>query len=255
VLSFRPARSAQFSPGADNRSSASRARSRARLHASGLLLDGHGVQDLPPCPDHGLQGSTAQLGNHDRGGEHGNHGQPRVDWISCSPPRAEPREPGKATSGRSASGVAMRLKDADARRLAAAADHAVLATVDPQGRPHAVPACFVIDGDVVAIPIDEVKPKASFELQRARNLERDPRAALLCEHWDARDWSRLWWVRLDLVRSREAGNLEAHLAAALRARYPQYATTTFAAVLTFRIERIIGWAARAPMVRPSAPPV
>ena len=30
------------------------------------------------------------------------------------------------------------------------------------------------------------------------NLAADPRASLLVEHWDAGDWSRLWWVRADL---------------------------------------------------------
>ena len=46
--------------------------------------------------------------------------------------------------------------------------------------------------------IDKVKPKKSSRLQREDNLEADPRGALLVEHWDADDWSRLWWVRADL---------------------------------------------------------
>src|SRR6478736_2798980 len=44
-----------------------------------------------------------------------------------------------------------------------------------------VPACYAIDGDRLAIPIDAVKPKGSTALGRVRNLERDPRAALLVE--------------------------------------------------------------------------
>ena len=106
-----------------------------------------------------------------------------------------------------------------------------------------VPTCFAIDEDVVAIPIDEVKPKASTSLQRARNLELDPRATLLVDHWDAADWSRLWWVRLRLERSTEDPAATARLEMLLRDRYPQYRTAPFAAVLTFRIAGIRGWAA------------
>ena len=40
----------------------------------------------------------------------------------------------------------------------------------------------------VGVPIDQVKPKSSSRLQRERNLEADPRAALLVEHWNRDDW-------------------------------------------------------------------
>ncbi len=62
-----------------------------------------------------------------------------------------------------------------------------------------VPVCFVVDGDLIAIPIDTIKPKRSTRLGRLRNLEADPRATLLVEHWDFDDWSTLWWVRASLV--------------------------------------------------------
>jgi len=140
----------------------------------------------------------------------------------------------------------MRLEPAEARRLAAAADHAVLATIGPDGRPDLVPACLAIDDDVVGIPIDRVKPKASSSLQRERNVERDPRASLLLERWDAADWSRLWWVRLELERSSQDAAVVARLEALLRRRYPQYATEPFVSILTFRILRVSGWAATPP---------
>src|SRR5256885_5647014 len=57
----------------------------------------------------------------------------------------------------------------------------------------ALPIC--LEDGYVGVPIDRVKPKASLRLQRERNLEADPRATLLVEHWDRSDWSRLWWVR------------------------------------------------------------
>jgi len=137
----------------------------------------------------------------------------------------------------------MELTTADALQRATEADHGILATVHPSRGVDAVPACFVIDGDVVAIPVDRVKPKRSTELQRIRNLEADPRATLLCEHWDAADWSRLWWVRLALVRSTETAAVVTGLETQLTRRYPQYASTTFARILTFRIVEIAGWSA------------
>jgi PPOX class probable F420-dependent enzyme len=137
----------------------------------------------------------------------------------------------------------MRLDTAEARRRATDADHGILATLHPERGVDAVPACFVLDGEVVAIAIDEVKPKASPDLQRVRNLQRDPRAALLVEGWDAADWSRLWWVRLSLRRSDEQPPVGARCEALLRAKYPQYATAGLSAVVTFRVTAIRGWAA------------
>ncbi len=139
----------------------------------------------------------------------------------------------------------MHLDRDEAMRRAMAADHGVLATLhEPRGA-DLVPACFAIDGDRLAIPIDSVKPKGSTALGRIRNLERDPRATLLVEHWDAADWSRLWWVRILLIRTEEPTDRVATLEAALRARYPQYASAPFVDILTFRIDSIGGWEARA----------
>jgi hypothetical protein len=138
----------------------------------------------------------------------------------------------------------MKLSADEARLRATAADHGVLATLHPRRGVDAVPAAFVIDGDVLAIPIDRVKPKASTDLQRTRNLHADPRASLLCEHWDPVDWSRLWWVRFSLHRSDEPPEVVAGLVAGLRRRYPHYESAPFAGILTFRIVEISGWSAR-----------
>ena len=139
----------------------------------------------------------------------------------------------------------MHLTRDEALRRATAADHGVLATLHQSRGADLVPACFAIEGDRVAIPVDSVKPKGSTALGRIRNLERDPRATLLVEHWDAADWSRLWWVRLLLVRTAEPPDLVAALEDALRRRYRQYATAPFVEILTFRIDQIAGWAASA----------
>jgi hypothetical protein len=137
----------------------------------------------------------------------------------------------------------MKLSVDEALRRAAVTDHGVLATLHPTRGVDTVPAAFVIDGDLVAIPIDRVKPKASPELQRTRNLDADARASLLCEHWDAADWSRLWWVRISLRRSDEPAARIGGLEAGLRRRYPQYEAEPFVAILTFRIVEISGWSA------------
>jgi PPOX class probable F420-dependent enzyme len=135
----------------------------------------------------------------------------------------------------------MRLDEDDARARLAAHDHGVLCTVHAERGVDAVPVVFAVDGDFVGVPIDRVKPKASLRLQRERNLEADPRATLLVDHWD-RDWSRLWWVRAEL-RFEDAAGHEAALAARLAERYAQYRDQPFARVLVLRIVGVTGWAA------------
>ena len=137
----------------------------------------------------------------------------------------------------------MHLDRAEALRRATESDHGVLATLHPPRGADLVPACFAIEDGWVAIPIDSVKPKGSTALGRIRNLERDPHATLLVEHWDPDDWSRLWWVRLLLLREEAPAELRDRLEAGLRRRYAQYATATFVELLTFRIDHIGGWSA------------
>jgi PPOX class probable F420-dependent enzyme len=131
----------------------------------------------------------------------------------------------------------------EAARRAAAADHGVLATLNRTGVADLVPVCFAIVGEALAVPVDSVKPKRSTALGRIRNLERDPRATLLIEHWDPVDWSRLWWVRLTLLRRDVPERVAAALEQELRDRYPQYAGEAFVALLTFGIESAGGWSA------------
>lgn len=137
----------------------------------------------------------------------------------------------------------MHVERAEALRRAAAADHGTLATLNRTGEANLVPACFAIVGEWLVIPIDTVKPKSSTALGRIRNLERDPRATLLVEQWDAGDWARLWWVRLSLRCGAAPAATLTTLIEALRERYPQYQEAPFTDVLAFRIERIAGWSA------------
>src|SRR3954470_8360642 len=140
----------------------------------------------------------------------------------------------------------MRLPATEARARLAAHDHGVLCTVHAERGVDAVPVVYVVDDDgYVGVPVDRVKPKASSRLQRARNLETDPRGTLLVNHWDRHDWSQLWWVRAELRWQRDAGGRAAALADQLAARYPQYRDQPFARVLLLRIIDVTGWAGAA----------
>jgi hypothetical protein len=122
-----------------------------------------------------------------------------------------------------------------------AADHGVLCTTNAAGSIDAVPTCLAVVGERIATPIDTVKPKATTDLARRANLDRDANGTLLCEHWDAGDWTRLWWVRARLVRVPEDEVVEYE--AALRAKYPQYGAVEFAAILVFDVADVVGWSA------------
>ena len=70
-----------------------------------------------------------------------------------------------------------------------------LATMGPDG-PHAVPIVFARAGGCIWSPVDG-KPKRGGELARVAHLRADPRATLLIDRWDP-DWTRLWWLRVDV---------------------------------------------------------
>jgi PPOX class probable F420-dependent enzyme len=137
----------------------------------------------------------------------------------------------------------MRMERALCHELLSCSEHGVLATVHPERGADAVPACFAVSGDLLAVPVDRVKAKESTDLQRIRNLEQDPRATLLCDQWDAEDWSRLWWVRASLVCLSSAPRDPTSLEAVLRDKYPPYRGVAFASLIIFRIAKLTGWAA------------
>lgn len=100
-----------------------------------------------------------------------------------------------------------------------------LATADGDGRPHAVPVCFAVDGDRLVTPIDE-KPQAAAAdtLRRSRDVRENPRVALVVDHY-VEDWSRLGWLQVRGTATHLAPDESAHRSAvaALRAKYDQYA--------------------------------
>jgi PPOX class probable F420-dependent enzyme len=86
------------------------------------------------------------------------------------------------------------MREARMRELVLAARVARLATIGGGGRPHLVPICFALEGDVLYSAVDE-KPKRSRRLQRLANVRAHPQVAVLVDHYEE-NWTRLWWVRL-----------------------------------------------------------
>ena len=137
----------------------------------------------------------------------------------------------------------MRLDGDEARARLAVHDHGVLCTLHAGRGVDAVPVAYAMGEDgFVGVPVDLVKPKASLRLQRERNLEADARATLLVEHWERDEWSRLWWVRAELLWQGHDAPQASNLANLLAQRYPQYRDQPFARVLVFRIVGLTGWA-------------
>ena len=123
------------------------------------------------------------------------------------------------------------------RDLLDSARRAVLATIDPGGRPRLVPVCFVwFDdaaggaGPVLYSPLD-AKPKRVADprrLTRVRDILARPEVTVLVDRWDE-DWLRLGWLRLGgqarlIEPDAEETRADRDLAIeALLAKYPQYA--------------------------------
>jgi PPOX class probable F420-dependent enzyme len=130
----------------------------------------------------------------------------------------------------------------------------MLATVRPDGGPHAVPVVFAMDGDRVCTAVD-AKPKTTTGLARIRNIEHEPRVTLLVDHYDA-DWRHLWWARADgIARVVHHGPERDAAIALLRARYPQYGAKDgrFGAAIVVAVDRWTGWAMEGPSVGLVAP--
>lgn len=98
----------------------------------------------------------------------------------------------------------------------------MLATVTPDGTPHLVPCCFVLDGDTIYSAVDNTKPKSTLALRRLENIRSHPAVSLLVHHYDE-DWSALWWVRVDGTGLVLDDEMERGAALALlAAKYEQY---------------------------------
>jgi PPOX class probable F420-dependent enzyme len=118
-----------------------------------------------------------------------------------------------------------------------------LATVGADGRPHIVPCCFALAGDVLYSVIDEVKPKSTRSLRRLDNIRRNPAVSVLVDNYTER-WSELWWVRLDGVAEVIHAPTPPHAIGVglLADKYVQYRGIPLdGALITMVVERWTGW--------------
>jgi hypothetical protein len=130
----------------------------------------------------------------------------------------------------------------EAERLLASATHGVLCTAHQHRGVDPVPCVYAVAGDLVGIPVDTVKDKSTIRLQREINLEVDPRAALLVEHQDPNDRSRLLWVRAELLLQPDpAPDVVAGLAGVLADRITQYRQRPFAGMIVLQVTATTGW--------------
>jgi PPOX class probable F420-dependent enzyme len=145
-----------------------------------------------------------------------------------------------------------RSGDQDAlRERVAAAPVARLATLRPDGGPRLVPITFALVGGLVCSAVDEVKPKSGARLARLDDVAREPRAAVLVDHY-TEDWAQLWWVRVDGTMTvieegavHGDGALRERALDALAEKYPPYrASRPAGPLLVLTPQRWTGWSAR-----------
>jgi PPOX class probable F420-dependent enzyme len=118
-----------------------------------------------------------------------------------------------------------------------------LATVTPDGVPHLVPVVFAVAGDTIYTAVD-AKPKTTRQLRRLVNIENNPQASLLVDHY-ADDWTQLWWVRADGTATvhREGATMDSGYRL-LRAKYPQYQSVSLdGPVIAVTVRRWRSWQA------------
>jgi PPOX class probable F420-dependent enzyme len=129
------------------------------------------------------------------------------------------------------------------RRRVAGARVGRLATVSADGSPHVVPIAFAHEDVNLFFAVDD-KPKRTRDLQRLRNIARNPRVSVLVDHYED-DWMRLWWVRVDGVAHVIAHEADAeHAIDVLVAKYAQYERARpRGPVVAISIERMTGWSA------------
>jgi PPOX class probable F420-dependent enzyme len=123
-----------------------------------------------------------------------------------------------------------------------------LATVDESGSPHVVPVCYATNGHAYYSPLD-AKPKTSplTRLKRVRNIQANPRVALLIDHYEE-NWARLRFVMVQGHAELLAGGTEWRAARTLlETKYPQYRTLPLppeAPVIKIVPDHVVRWSPR-----------
>jgi PPOX class probable F420-dependent enzyme len=103
-----------------------------------------------------------------------------------------------------------------------------LATTDLHGTPHVIPIVYACVGDAVYFIVDDKPKRTHTGLKRLRNIEQNPRVALLIDHYDE-DWTSLAYL---LIHGRAAVVADpaeyVRVLSALLERYPQYRSMALA---------------------------
>lgn len=150
-----------------------------------------------------------------------------------------------APTGAAAHGYRHRMDRVGALEKLDGARTAVLATVQPGGRPHTVPVVFARIGNLLVSAVDH-KPKRTTRLQRLTNIRAHPQVSLLAHEY-REDWSGLWWVRADGTARILEGDTGAAIEA-LVAKYAQYRDRPpEGPVIAITIGRVVEWTAAAGM--------
>ena len=88
----------------------------------------------------------------------------------------------------------------------------------------------------------DAKPKTTQRLRRLANIENNPQASLLVDHY-ADDWTQLWWVRADGVAAIHRDGEQMHIGyRLLRAKYAQYQSVALnGPVIAITVRRWSSW--------------
>ncbi|MET0190138.1 MAG: TIGR03668 family PPOX class F420-dependent oxidoreductase [Pseudonocardia sediminis] len=116
-----------------------------------------------------------------------------------------------------------KLDEDESRRRVDGERVARLATIrNTDGTPRLVPCTFAVVDGLLCSAVDKIKPKSDKRLARLRDVDADPRAALIFDRWDE-DWSQLWWVRVDgTMAEHSSGEFRDRALDALVAKYEPY---------------------------------
>jgi PPOX class probable F420-dependent enzyme len=119
------------------------------------------------------------------------------------------------------------------------------ATVSGEAEPHLVAVTFALRNQAVVIAVDH-KPKTSTNLKRIRNIRANSKVTLLVDEYDDRDWSNLWWVRVDgTARVLQSAHDRFLALEWLCDKYPQYQENPpQGPVIWIDIEAVSGWSYR-----------
>ena len=133
------------------------------------------------------------------------------------------------------------MTEAEARAKLRSAQVAHLATAGADGRPHVVPITFALAAPDTLVTAIDHKPKRTRRLKRLENIEQNPRAAVLADHYED-DWARLWWVRAEgTARIAEAVGEPALLDALVERYEPYRERRPEGPLIVVAVERWTGW--------------